>query len=104
MSANPRDELVFLPLGGSNEIGMNLNAYGFGPPDDRRWIIVDVGVTFGDASTPSKNMLVSKPTTHAPAIRVGGEYGRHERDSSRSLAPRCLSRHESSCFVATAQS
>jgi hypothetical protein len=25
------DELVFLPLGGSNEIGMNLNAYGFGP-------------------------------------------------------------------------
>ena len=31
MSADPRDELVFLPLGGSNEIGMNLNAYGFGP-------------------------------------------------------------------------
>jgi ribonuclease J len=28
---NKTDELVFLPLGGSNEIGMNLNAYGFGP-------------------------------------------------------------------------
>ena len=28
-----QDELVFLPLGGSNEIGMNLNAYGFGPAD-----------------------------------------------------------------------
>ena len=28
------DELVFLPLGGSGEIGMNLNAYGYGPPDD----------------------------------------------------------------------
>ena len=27
-----RDELVFLPLGGSGEIGMNFNAYGFGPP------------------------------------------------------------------------
>ena len=62
MSANPRDELVFLPLGGSNEIGMNLNAYGFGPPDDRRWIIVDVGVTFGDASTPGVDVIVPDPT------------------------------------------
>ena len=40
-------ELVFAPLGGCREIGMNLNAYGYGPPDNRRWIIVDVGVTFG---------------------------------------------------------
>ncbi|WP_296819855.1 ribonuclease J [Brevundimonas sp.] len=62
MSANPRDELVFLPLGGSNEIGMNFNAYGFGPPDDRRWIIVDVGVTFGDASTPGVDVIVPDPT------------------------------------------
>ena len=62
MSANPRDELVFLPLGGSNEIGMNLNAYGFGLPDDRRWIIVDVGVTFGDASTPGVDVIVPDPT------------------------------------------
>lgn len=40
------NELVFLPLGGSNEIGMNLNAYGFGPQNSRKWIIVDCGVTF----------------------------------------------------------
>ncbi len=46
-AAKPDDELVFLPLGGSGEIGMNLNAYGYGPPDDRKWIIVDIGVTFG---------------------------------------------------------
>jgi ribonuclease J len=32
MSPNPKDELVFLPLGGSGEVGMNLNAYGYGPP------------------------------------------------------------------------
>jgi ribonuclease J len=62
MSAHPRDELVFLPLGGSNEIGMNLNAYGFGPADDRKWIIVDVGVTFGDSSTPGVDVIVPDPT------------------------------------------
>ena len=62
MSADPRDELVFLPLGGSNEIGMNLNAYGFGPADDRKWIIVDVGVTFGDASTPGVDVIVPDPS------------------------------------------
>ena len=62
MSADPRDELVFLPLGGSNEIGMNLNAYGFGPADDRKWIVVDVGVTFGDSSTPGVDVIVPDPT------------------------------------------
>ena len=65
MSADPRDELVFLPLGGSNEIGMNLNAYGFGPADDRRWIVVDVGVTFGDSTTPGVDVIV-RPAGGAP--------------------------------------
>ena len=41
------DELIFLPLGGSGEIGMNFNAYGFGPPHRRQWIVVDCGITFG---------------------------------------------------------
>ena len=40
-----QDELVFLPLGGSGEIGMNFNAYGFGPPDDRQWIIAQQNQT-----------------------------------------------------------
>ncbi|MBN8552746.1 MAG: ribonuclease J [Caulobacterales bacterium] len=62
MSADLRDELVFLPLGGSNEIGMNLNAYGFGPADDRKWIVVDVGVTFGDSTTPGVDVIVPDPT------------------------------------------
>ena len=56
-----QDELVFLPLGGSNEVGMNLNAYGFGPEHDRKWIIVDVGVTFGDQSTPGVDVIVPDP-------------------------------------------
>jgi len=59
---NQNDELVFLPLGGSNEVGMNLNAYGFGPAHDRKWIIVDVGVTFGDQSAPGVDVIVPDPT------------------------------------------
>ena len=62
MKKSKQDELVFLPLGGSSEIGMNLNAYGFGPAHDRKWIIVDVGVTFGDLSTPGVDVITPDPT------------------------------------------
>jgi ribonuclease J len=58
----PDDELVFLPLGGSGEIGMNLNAYGYGPPDARKWIIVDIGVTFGrEDTTPGIDLILPDP-------------------------------------------
>lgn len=60
-SSSPRDEFVFLPLGGSGEIGMNLNLYGYGPEDDRRWIIVDLGVTFGDDRTPGIDVIMPDP-------------------------------------------
>lgn len=56
-----QNELVFLPLGGSNEIGMNFNLYGFGPAHDRRWIIVDLGVTFGDLTTPGVDLILPDP-------------------------------------------
>ena len=46
-----QDELLFLPLGGSGEIGMNFNAYGFGHGDEHKWIIVDCGVLFGRETT-----------------------------------------------------
>jgi ribonuclease J len=59
--AGKADELVFLPLGGSNEIGMNFNLYGFGPPHDRRWIVVDLGVTFGDQTTPGVEVILPDP-------------------------------------------
>ncbi|RZJ18566.1 MAG: ribonuclease J [Brevundimonas sp.] len=62
MKKSDSNELVFLPLGGSNEVGMNLNAYGFGPAHDRQWIIVDVGVTFGDPSTPGVDVIVPDPS------------------------------------------
>jgi ribonuclease J len=56
------DELVFLPLGGSNEIGMNFNLYGYGPPHERKWIVVDLGVTFGDQTTPGVEIILPDPT------------------------------------------
>jgi ribonuclease J len=62
MTAHPDDELVFLPLGGSNEIGMNFNLYGFGPPHARKWIVVDLGVTFGDQTTPGVEVILPDPT------------------------------------------
>ncbi|ACL59019.1 ribonuclease J [Methylobacterium nodulans] len=40
------DELVFVPLGGVGEIGMNAALYGFGPPTARKWIMVDCGMGF----------------------------------------------------------
>ena len=55
------EALYFVPLGGSDEIGMNLNLYGFGPEEDRKWIIVDCGVTFGDLSTPGVDVIMPDP-------------------------------------------
>ena len=40
MTHTQQEQLVFLPLGGCGEIGMNLNAYGYGPEEDRRWILI----------------------------------------------------------------
>jgi ribonuclease J len=62
MMPAPGDELVFLPLGGSNEIGMNFNLYGYGPAHNRKWIVVDLGVTFGDQTTPGVEIILPDPT------------------------------------------
>jgi len=45
-SGGGRNELVFVGLGGLGEIGMNLYLYGYGPPDARKWLMVDCGITF----------------------------------------------------------
>jgi ribonuclease J len=44
--AAPRQELVFAPLGGVGEIGMNLSIYGLGDERQRTWMAVDLGVSF----------------------------------------------------------
>jgi ribonuclease J len=52
------DELVFVPLGGVGEIGMNLAMYGLGPADNRRWIVVDCGVTFPGPDLPGVDLVL----------------------------------------------
>ena len=55
------DELVFLPLGGAGEIGMNLNLYGYGNPKKPTWLMIDLGVTFGDGSPPGIDLITPDP-------------------------------------------
>ncbi|MCO5141248.1 ribonuclease J [Shinella sp.] len=52
------DELVFLPLGGVGEIGMNLALYGYGPKKNRQWIMVDCGVTFPGPDLPGVDLVL----------------------------------------------
>ncbi len=58
MTRKKQDELVFVPLGGVGEIGMNFALYGWGPADAREWIVVDCGVTFPDASLPGVDLVL----------------------------------------------
>lgn len=53
-----RNELVFVPLGGVGEIGMNLALYGYGPASGREWIIVDCGVTFPTPEQPGVDLVL----------------------------------------------
>ncbi len=53
-----KNRLIYLPLGGAGEIGMNAYVYGYGPEGDERLILVDLGVTFPDMdSTPGVNLI-----------------------------------------------
>jgi ribonuclease J len=58
MAKAEKAELVFVPLGGVGEIGMNFALYGFGPANKREWIIIDVGVTFPDATLPGVDLVL----------------------------------------------
>ena len=51
--------LIYLPLGGAGEIGMNCYVYGYGPQDQERLIVVDLGVTFPDMDgTPGVDLIL----------------------------------------------
>ena len=80
-------ELVFVALGGAGEIGMNMYLYGYGRGADRRWIMVDCGVGFGDMeSSPGIELVMADPSfiaeradkldaifaTHAHEDHIGG--------------------------------
>lgn len=50
----PGDELLFLALGGSGEIGMNVNLYGC----RGKWVMVDLGLTFADSAYPGIDLVL----------------------------------------------
>jgi ribonuclease J len=52
------DELLFVPLGGVDEIGMNLALYGLGAGGRREWLCVDMGVSFADAEIPGIDLIM----------------------------------------------
>ena len=54
---DPDEALVFVPLGGSGEIGMNLNLYGL----DGKWVMLDLGVGFGEADLPGIELVMPDP-------------------------------------------
>jgi ribonuclease J len=56
-----KEELLFCPLGGSGEIGMNLNLYAYGKENNQKWIAVDMGVTFADDSIPGIDLIYPDP-------------------------------------------
>ena len=53
------ERLIYLPLGGAGEIGMNAYVYGYGAPGKERLIVVDLGVTFPDMDgTPGVDLIL----------------------------------------------
>ena len=56
-----KEELLFCPLGGSGEIGMNMNLFAYGKPGEQKWIIVDIGVTFADDTVPGIDLIYPDP-------------------------------------------
>ena len=53
-----KEKLIFCPLGGSGEIGGNMNLYAYGEEDNLKWIIVDMGVSFADDSVPGVDLIM----------------------------------------------
>jgi ribonuclease J len=80
-----QDTLVFLPLGGLSEIGMNAALYGFGPPGKKKWILIDLGIAFAGPELPGielilpdiafvesiRNDLLALVITHAHEDHIG---------------------------------
>ena len=87
------ERLIYLPLGGVGEIGMNAYVYGWGAPGEERLILVDLGVAFPDMeSTPGVDLILPDITwlkeradrleavfvTHAHEDHIGGVAHTHE--------------------------
>ena len=77
-----KDRLIYLPLGGAGEIGMNCYVYGYGPEGRERLIVVDLGVTFPDMdSTPGVDLILPDIAWLADrADRIDGIFITHAHE------------------------
>ncbi|MEL7132917.1 MAG: ribonuclease J [Pseudomonadota bacterium] len=76
------ERLIYLPLGGAGEIGMNAYVYGYGAPDQERLIVVDLGVTFPDMDgTPGVDLILPDITWLAERKdRIEGVFITHAHE------------------------
>ena len=102
------ERLIYLPLGGAGEIGMNCYVYGYGAPDRERLVVVDLGVAFPDMdSTPGVDLILPDITwlqerrdrieaiviTHAHEDHVGGIGHLYERLAAPQVYARAFTAH-----------
>ncbi|MBP7000636.1 ribonuclease J [Amaricoccus sp.] len=76
------DRLIYLPLGGAGEIGMNMYVYGYGPEGAERLILVDVGVTFPTMeNAPGVELIMADPAwVQARADRLEAIFITHAHE------------------------
>ncbi|QMU57793.1 MAG: MBL fold metallo-hydrolase [Boseongicola sp.] len=77
-----KERLIYLPLGGAGEIGMNAYVYGWGKPDEERLIVVDLGVTFPDMEgSPGVDLIFADAEwLEARADRIEGIFITHAHE------------------------
>ena len=83
METGPED-LLFVPLGGTGEIGMNLNLYGH----DGQWIMIDLGVAFSDERLPGSDVFMADPAfIEANRDRLAGIVLTHAHEDHIGAVP-----------------
>ena len=77
-----QQRLMYLPLGGAGEVGMNCYVYGYGPQDKERLIVVDLGVTFPDMDgSPGVDLIISDIAwLEARKDRIDGVFITHAHE------------------------
>ena len=88
------NRLIYLPLGGAGEIGMNMYAYGYGPEESERFILIDAGVMFPDMeTTPGVDRIlpdISWVRDHS--TRIEGLFLTHAHEDHIGAVPHLLER------------
>ncbi|MEM8555514.1 MAG: ribonuclease J [Pseudomonadota bacterium] len=95
------DEVIYLALGGAGEIGMNCYVYGYGPQDDERYIVVDLGVAFPDMdTTPGVDLIFPDVAwLEERRDRIDGVFITHAHEDHVGAVGRLWSRLQAQIFA-----